>query len=89
MRGRSRPQRPVGLSAWAGGQGPAGTLVSKAPPPRTVAPPPRASWENSHSACSPALWSSNFVPRAAQPLFYKQPPPRSVPTALPEFIPNI
>lgn len=33
MRGRSRPQRPVGLSAGAGGQGPARTLVSKAPPP--------------------------------------------------------
>lgn len=86
MRGRSWRQRPVGLSAGAYGQGPAWTLVSKAPPlgPR---PAPRRCSGRIHSLlprplglefvtlrCSAMVLKSTTIVWCSQPLPHKSYP---------------
>lgn len=73
MRGRSWRQRPVGLSAGAHGQGPARTLVSKAPP-LGLGPPPRRRSGEIHTHFCPASWGQNLLPRVAHPGLCNPPP---------------
>lgn len=65
MRGRSWRQRPVGLSAGAHGQGPARTLVSKAPPLGAGPAPEEAFRGNSHSLLPRLLGLESLTPRCS------------------------
>lgn len=85
MRGRSWRQRPVGLSAGAHGQGPARTLVSKAPP-LGLGPPPRRRSGEIHTHFCPASWGQNLLPRVAHPGLCNPPPQELLPVPGPFLI---
>lgn len=69
MRGRSRRQRPLGLSARVRGQDPARTLVSKAPPLGLWSRPQGGVPGGFTLAFCPAPSGQNFLPGVAQLLF--------------------
>lgn len=85
MRGRSWRQRPVGLSAGAHGQGPARTLVSKAPP-LGLGPPPRRRSGEIHTHFCPASWGQNLLPLVAYPGLCNPPPQELLPVPGPFLI---